>query len=895
VKLTGVNQSDMRQCSLVFCGILAVCAILLLWACAWGEEGIHATASATGVGIPEESIARLRKRLTGADEIESSTEKRRTCKSVVRRAQSLLKKYPASPNRFLVLAAIFESQKTLFALDDSTQNRDAIFETCRALAKAPDEYAEIRLPADVLLTQARLARPGEGKSKNEAGEAITELVSRYEGTAMEADSLIMASMIAMEAGDREVLKTLLAVLSERFPDVPSVKAFLRERFSKAERDFVLRGNFTRPDGSTLCLPIDRLGHPYLVCFWSEGMDYIEDRLLAIKAMQKKYPGRFEVFSFNLDELPDFGQGRLRRLGLDWIPMALPGGLNSDMYLKYGRVSETPFALLGVNERGYVRGKSNRKLPSVEQEVESILSSRQIGIRDPSFFALMQSVLIGDFLVTEPYGPTDALRPVEFREFAPDTHQVTRASYTRTGASVPQDKLRDIQACFTPPAIRCRLGKGKALANYSKAEQLCRSVIKSRPDAPDIFLARNRRIVALMGMWNLTGQGKYLDSAVQEANNVPCRDLPLGARIVSQFCIARHAIRKNPENAATVIASFVKACGGEKAGGPAHAGAVILALDADGRDLYLKYRTIIMEKFAEDNRTWPVASLLLGRTCAGTLFDASGVYGVAYNGTGWRVDELKPRMFRADLTTLDGRKVDFSSGIEGRHHVVVFMEPSIDANDAKVHKELIDGLQQAVDDHRDKKMKLVVAFLTEDTKLARTIVTQNRWKCDVACIPGGPNSSLAVRLGVFSRDRLPRTFVVSCEGRVQGVFDGVGVSRDYYGKRQSRDRHGTLYILRAVKMVVRKYDTDKGDKALKGKDYRQAAKYLAVSFPARPVNAYNRHARNSLRANLALENWQAALKDVDTVLKDPSWRHPAHRAADGRTREMILKHIHKQSK
>ena len=303
----------------------------------------------------------------------------------------------------------------------------------------------------------------------------------------------------------------------------------------------------------------------------------------------------------------------------------------------------------------------------------------------------------------------------------------------------------------------------------------------------------------------------------------------------------------------------------------------------------------MERFAEDSRTWPVASLLLGRSSAGSLFDASGVYGVAYNGTGWRVDELKPRMFRAVLTTVDGRKVDFSSGIEGRHHVVVFVEPPVDANDAKLQKELIGGLQQAVNDHRDKEMRLVVAFLADDTKLAKSIVARNRWKCDVVCIPGGMNSSLAVRLGVFSRDRLPRTVVVSCEGRVQGVFDGVGVSRDYYGKRQSRDRHGTLYILRAVKMVVRRYDADRGDKALKEKDYRQAAKYLAVSFPARPVNAYNRHARNSLRANLVLEDWQAALKDVDTVLKDPSWRHPAHRAADGRTRENILKHIHKQSK
>jgi len=884
-------NTGTRQRSSVFHHILATCAILLLWTCAWGEEA--APASAAGLHIPEELIARLQKKLAGTDEIESSTEKRRTCKSVIRRGKSLLGKYPESRNRFIVMATVFDSQKILFVLDDSNQNRDALFETCRALAKAPDEYAETRLPADVLLTQAKLVRRDENDASNQTAEAITELVSRYEGTAVEAESLIMASMIAMNVGERALLKALLTTLSERFGDVPSVQAFLRERFSKAERDFVLRGSFTRADGTTLRLPIDRLGHPYLICFWSEGVDYLEDRVLAIKAMQKKYPGRFEVLSFNLDELSDYGQAKLRRLGLDWTPMALPGGLNSDAYLKYGRLSETPFAVLGINERGYVRGKSNRKLPSVEQEVECILSSRQVHVRDSSFFALMQSLIIGDFLVTEPYGPTDALSPVELRTFSPDTQQGSRTKYARTGASVPKDKLRDIQACFSPPVIRCRLSREKALANYTKAEDICRSVIKSHPSAPDIFLVRNRRIVALMGMWNLTGQGKYLDTAAQEAKELPCKDLPPNARIVVQFCIARHAIREKPENAETVIASFIEACGGDKAGGAAHAAAVILALDADNRDLYLKHRSIIMARFAEDNRTWPVASLLLDRTSAGTLFDASGVYGAGYNGTGWRLDKVQPRLFRADLTTLDGRKINLPEGTKGKHHVVVFMEPPADANDAKLQRELIGGLQQAVNDHRDKEMKLLVAFLTDDTDLAKSTMTRNRWKCEAVCIPGGINSSLAVRLGAFSRDRLPKTCIISRDGRLEGVFDGLAVRRGYHGELVSRDRHRTLNIFRAVKAIVRKYDTDYGNKALKKKNYREAVKHLAVSFPARPVNGYNRHARASLNANMALKNWQAALKDVDTVLIDRSWRHPAHRARDRRTREEILKRIAKQ--
>jgi len=169
----------------------------------------------------DSSISVLSKRLSRVEEAESSTEKRRACKSVIRGAQSLLEKYPGAPNRFGVLATAFESRQILFSLDDSEQNRVALFETCRVLAEAPDEHAEIRLPADVLLTQVKLVR--RGVSTNEAAEAITQLVSRYEDTPAEAESLIMASMIAMDVGDGELLKTLLATLSERFAEVPSVR------------------------------------------------------------------------------------------------------------------------------------------------------------------------------------------------------------------------------------------------------------------------------------------------------------------------------------------------------------------------------------------------------------------------------------------------------------------------------------------------------------------------------------------------------------------------------------------------------------------------------------------------------------------------------------------------
>lgn len=186
-----------------------------------------------GPRILEASIIRLQKEFADVEDVESTTEKRRTCKNVIRRGTSLLEEYPESPNRFLVLSIVFENRQILFGLDDSDQNREALLETCRALAEAPAEYAGTRLGADVLLTQIELVQ-GDASS-TEAAEAITELVSRYKGTPVEADSLMIASMIANDMGDCELLKTFRDALSERFADAPTVKTFLRERLSVSLR------------------------------------------------------------------------------------------------------------------------------------------------------------------------------------------------------------------------------------------------------------------------------------------------------------------------------------------------------------------------------------------------------------------------------------------------------------------------------------------------------------------------------------------------------------------------------------------------------------------------------------------------------------------------------------
>ncbi|MDA7935061.1 hypothetical protein N9B65_08475 [Akkermansiaceae bacterium] len=106
--------------------------------------------------------------------------------------------------------------------------------------------------------------------------------------------------------------------------------------------------------------------------------------------------------------------------------------------------------------------------------------------------------------------------------------------TRVAGSVPAEMLNAIQGCFTPAPFRYRLTTSEALANYEKAERLCSEAVKLHPAAPDLWIVRNRRIIALLGMWNLAGEPKYLKQAAREAGVSLSSTLPPGADIVPRF-------------------------------------------------------------------------------------------------------------------------------------------------------------------------------------------------------------------------------------------------------------------------------------------------------------------------------------------------------------------------
>jgi hypothetical protein len=289
-----------------------------------------------------------------------------------------------------------------------------------------------------------------------------------------------------------------------------VIVFLRRSSNLGSMDVLFTGTFERTDGTSLSFPVDRLGHLSVIVFWSRETRGFGEALAKIGEHLQLYPGRFEFFSFNVDELPDGGEATLRSLKLDWTVMRLPRGRNSPMFRTYGL--RDPVGIL-VNAYGHVMLTSTN-YGRGQQAPENPYRIDDARVSDERYLAQLQSLFIGDFLIDDPGTPgADGAKPP---------------------GSVPAENLRAIQDCFVPAPLRYRLTRGEALANYEKAARLCDEVIARHPDAPDLWLVRERRIIALLGRWNLAAEPKFLEQAAQEARAALAKSSPKGAGVVPRF-------------------------------------------------------------------------------------------------------------------------------------------------------------------------------------------------------------------------------------------------------------------------------------------------------------------------------------------------------------------------
>ena len=831
----------------------ACMAVLLACICMFAGQTQAAPAD-----ITQSEITTLQQDFAEISTQTSAAKKRRSCKTIVRKGASLIKASPTAPNRFQALSIMFETQKLLLTMDNTERTRKALFEVCAKLVDAPDTYAEIRLEADLLLSNMKLA--SKNASNPERIEALPALIAQYRGTPGEAKCLVIASQIAAKLEAPELVKTIITTMGERFAGDPTIVEFRLKNLGLGRIEVPFTGVFKRADGTTLSFPVDQLGHASIMVFWSQQTPGYQEALKQINEQTSVYAGQLSVFSFNVDELPDAGEKQLRGLGLDWTAMHLPDGKNSRAFRIFGRekpvgylVSPYGQALLlsGLAKYGHGHGAITEVMIS-----EKTMPHRR-------YLAQLQSLFIGDFLVSD-------------------------ASDNPAADSLPQEKVAAIQACFTPAPMRYRLSPEQALADYSKAEKISRETINQFPKATDLWRVRNYRIIALLGMWKLTIEPKHLDAALKEAQTSLSTTLPQGAAVVPQFCLAKSALRQDGVDANSTLAEFIKACGGDDAPASAYAAAAILALDAHSKDLHQYYRQKFFESSHGSPKLWPLVSYLRDQYHKFHLLRAIDTRRERRESRSnlinhrWNVSSIP--FPASELKTLDGETLSLPKDTQGKLTLVLFVEPPANP-DAEIPLEitgkLAEGKKKAVvgtigqasqlaNNHLYKELNLVIAFLSDDPDRIKALVKKHGWTCQIAMVPGGVKNPLTRQLGILSADHMANIFLLRRDGTIAWHTSGL--------EHQGAFSHSYSAFL-GMGLQIELCDIALAYKSLEQGDFKKSAHLFAGPFPKKKDERFRwsgpRFHGRAL-ANMKLKQWDTALEDIDKAIADHNPKRFRHK-------------------
>lgn len=846
-------------------------AVILSTSCLFAQDAPSA--------ITKETVAGLEKALAATKDGASEARQRLAVRRVIRDAEELVTAHAKDNSRFLALEFLFRARQQLIALDKDAKHRDELLETCRELVKAPDEFAELRLEADLLLSQAELAKKG---ASNEArAEALRPFVDRYLDTPVGSKVLRVAMVMALELGDSRLVSHLQETIEKHYAaDLEMIK-FQRDKLGGQVIGAPFSGVFQRSDGKTIRFPMDGLGRSTMLLFWTkneQGEELLKG--IAAAAVEKKdeLAGRLEIVSINLDDLPDAGESFVRGLGVDWKVLRLPGGKNHPIHGAFVRseqrivtVSPSGYTALVMAETTKDKAKTNGA-PDYGRMFQSSLAREWT--RMP-YVTQLAALTIGDFLVIDPEGSVDPTRPPELKAAAMGGEV---KPLVREGASVSEEALQAIQACFVPSPLRFRLSHGETRANYAKAVELCRKAMADHPAAPDLWIVRNRLIIALMGLWKSDSDLSHLEAAIAEAKAALSAGFPKGCDVIARFCIARGELRDAAAEPRNIFQRLIADSGGDSAPGPVFAVASLLALDVADRASFEKFRETILKGHTEYPMMWAFTAFLLDRHHSYWLFQVPFTAGWSY---GRRQDyflskgdaEEAHRILRAELQAEDGKVLRIPENLDSEWTMILFSQP------APWNSKRDDGLPESPERtlralldfaamRPPGNVKVVLATLGGDAAATRAVLQASRIKvdCPVFTVPGGLNNPVVQRLGILSENERMNSVLIRKDGRIAAFLSGLVGQMGRGGPTL-----GNVIAQEDEKEVTAALERGEID-AAKEKIFTLAP----WIDPANAVDAKGRrlpkttHSMSHLRARarvfMALKEWDKALADADEVLQ-----------------------------
>lgn len=820
--------------------------------------------------ITKETIAVFETALASAKEGSSEARQRLAVKRVIRDAEKLAETHADSPGRFLALEFAFRAYQQLIALDDDSENRKALLETASELAKAPDELAELRLEADLLLSQAVLAK--EGADATTRAEALRPFVNRYIDTPVGAKVLRLAMVMALELGDNKLVTDLQEMIEERFAADLDMISFQRDKLGGQVFGAPFAGTFENSQGKLARYPMDALGHSTMFIFWSKqngGEKNVKGVAAAYLEQKEELDGRLEIVSFNLDELPDAGESFVRGLGVDWQVLRLPGGRKNPIYEPYVR-SDPQF--LTVSPTGYtaliMSGTTRQKQdtgtggePDYGRMFGSMLSRQWT---QPRYVEQLSSLLAGDFLVIDPDGGIDPTLPPELKAL-PNAGK----PLARTAASVPEETLEAIQACFISPPLRYRATHDEIAASYAKAVELCRKAIADHATAPDLWIVRNRLMVALLGLWKTDTDLGRIEEAIAEAKAALAAGFPPGCEIIARFCMTRDALRQPQSDSRAIINAMVAESGGDSASGQALAAAALLSLEVADRKRFEDYRGMIAKDHTENPMMWTFSAFLLDRCHRYWLFQVPFTAGWSYGRRenyfmSRGITEEAHRILQTELLAADGKTLRIPQDLTGEYTLIHFTNPTpwsttrddgLPQSPERAIKPLLDFAAA----RPDGDLKVLLASFGGDPAAihAELLASRSKVDCPVFSIPGGLANPLVHRLGILSEDTDSNSVLIGKDGRILTVISGL-----------TSNKNGATLM-----NVVACQDEQAVMAALEKGDVEGAKKFILALAPPFDPEAVDEKGRKLRKPEISLPHLRArakvylALGEIDLALAD----------------------------
>lgn len=824
--------------------------VLMLFVCVVGPWSVSAQQP---VPVADDTLAALRADLSEATRAPSSARQKLALRRVVRDAEEVIQNNPTAPNRFEAMEVLFRTQQALYQRDADEDIRLGILKTCGMLTVAPDMYAELRWDADLLLSQAQIARQG-GDAKQRA-RMLRELVERYLGTSAETKAVRMTLLLALELGESGLIEYLDALISERFADDLSMIAYKREKLPERVFGVTLFEDLRDTKGNLVRFPADGFGTTTALFFWSNDDNGRANLKEIAEVLRSKPPAperRLVIYSVNLDELPDAGESILRQHGLDWRALHLPGGRTSLVYQAYARVDPKLVTVSPTGIASLFLTGGNMDGKGFERWIGSSTARSWV---DSYYCNTLQSLTSAEFLILDPWDKFDPAVPPELMALSSDP-AADKPLLNRTDKSVPEATARAIQACFLAPPRRYNATYEEVIAGYQKADELCAQAIKAHPDAPDLWMIRNRRIVALMGLWKVKLDNHYLNEAAVEAHAALKAGYPAGADAIARLCLARQAVREPDADAGQVIRSLVQTKEGEQPAAPTLAVAALVAMEVGDRETYAQMRQMLLEQHGNEPMLWPLTAFMLDRYYRYWLYQIPFISGHLYSyreAHGISRFEAEPSVRRFDLPlqSLDSQAVRLPEQGKDQWTLIRFILPEHIAR-------LSDRPDPFATSRPLSDIRVVDVILSEDTQAIRDELAKRQTPpyYPVLCVSDAVRDAIDRKFGMRHGGRGPGMLILRPDGSVALAASAL--------THQGMSRGGEI-----VSAVFLQQDEAAVDRALAKGDLEEAKRLAFTNAPAQaePLpgsKLADEHLRARAKVYRAMGEWKAALADVEVV-------------------------------